>query len=44
MRKELEADFQKMVDAGLLLLGDAEPFSELMNRCETLQTRANVPR
>lgn len=40
MRKELEADYQKMVDAGLLL-GDAEPFDELMKRCEVLQKRAN---
>ena len=40
MRKELEADYQKMVDAGLLL-GDAEPFDELMKRCEALQKRAN---
>jgi len=40
MRKELEADYQKMVDAGLLL-GDAEPFADLMKRCEKLQKRAN---
>ena len=40
MRKELEADYQKMIDAGLLL-GDAEPFDELMKRCEALQKRAN---
>ncbi len=31
---------QKMVDAGLLL-DDAEPFAELMTRCEALQKRAN---
>ncbi|UFW90479.1 nucleotidyl transferase AbiEii/AbiGii toxin family protein [Bradyrhizobium barranii] len=40
MRAELEADYQKMIDAGLLL-DDAEPFAELMTRCETLQKRAN---
>jgi hypothetical protein len=40
MRKELGADYQKMVDAGLLL-DDAEPFAELMKRCEGLQKRAN---
>lgn len=40
MRKELEADYQKMVDAGLLL-GDAVPFSDLMKRCADLQKRAN---
>ena len=39
-RKELQADFQKMTDAGLLL-GDAVPFDEIMKRCETLQKRAN---
>ena len=40
MRKELEVDYQKMVDAGLLL-GHAEPFNELMKRCEEIQRRAN---
>ncbi|GGI27454.1 hypothetical protein GCM10010987_44470 [Bradyrhizobium guangdongense] len=40
MRKELEADYQKMVDAGLLL-GDAMPFAGLMMRCADLQKRAN---
>jgi hypothetical protein len=39
-RKELQADYQKMADAGLLL-GDAVPFDEIMKRCETLQKRAN---
>jgi hypothetical protein len=43
MRKELETDYQKMVDAGLLV-DDAEPFTELMKRCETLQKRANGQR
>jgi len=40
MRKELEADYQKMVDAGLLF-GDVVPFSDLMKRCADLQKRAN---
>jgi nucleotidyltransferase AbiEii toxin of type IV toxin-antitoxin system len=39
--KELEVDYQKMLDAGLLL-GDAMPFSDLIKRCEILQTRANT--
>jgi hypothetical protein len=39
-RKELQADYEKMADAGLLL-GDAVPFNEIMKRCETLQKRAN---
>lgn len=38
--KELEADYKKMADAGILL-GDAEPFADLMKRCADLQTRAN---
>jgi len=38
--KELEADYQKMLDAGLLF-GDAMPFSDLVKRCEALQKRAN---
>lgn len=38
--KELEADYKKMVDAGLLL-GDAEPFADLIKRCADLQERAN---
>ena len=38
--KELEADYKKMVDAGLLL-GDAEPFADLMKRCADLQGSAN---
>jgi hypothetical protein len=40
IRKELEADYQKMADAGLLF-GDVEPFSALMKRCEALQSRTN---
>ncbi|RXT40256.1 nucleotidyl transferase AbiEii/AbiGii toxin family protein [Bradyrhizobium betae] len=40
MRKELEADYQKMVDAGLLL-GDVVPFADLMKRCADLQKRAH---
>jgi hypothetical protein len=40
MRNELEVDYQKMVDAGLLL-GEAVPFADLMKRCEDLQKRAN---
>jgi Nucleotidyl transferase AbiEii toxin, Type IV TA system len=40
-RKELEADYKKMAEAGILL-DDAEPFSELMNRCALLQDRANA--
>jgi hypothetical protein len=39
-RKELEVDYQKMVDAGLLH-GDVVPFSDLMKRCADLETRAN---
>ncbi|MCP1835730.1 hypothetical protein J2R76_004070 [Bradyrhizobium sp. USDA 4532] len=40
MRKDLEADYQKTIDAGLLL-GEPEPFEQLMKRCEALQRRAN---
>jgi Nucleotidyl transferase AbiEii toxin, Type IV TA system len=40
MLNELEADYLKMVDAGLLL-DDAEPFTELMKRCKALQKHAN---
>jgi hypothetical protein len=39
--KELEADYKKMAEAGILL-DDAEPFSELMTRCAALQDRANA--
>jgi hypothetical protein len=39
-RKLLEADYKKMADDGILL-GDAEPFDKLMDRCHDLQKRAN---
>lgn len=39
--KELETDYKKMAEAGILL-DDAEPFSELINRCTALQDRANA--
>ncbi|WP_316225549.1 nucleotidyl transferase AbiEii/AbiGii toxin family protein [Bradyrhizobium sp. SZCCHNS3052] len=39
-RKELEADYKKMAEDGILP-DDAEPFDELMKRCEQLQQRAN---
>lgn len=39
-RKDLEADYKKMADEGILL-GDVEPFANLMKRCEALQQRAN---
>jgi hypothetical protein len=38
--KELEADYKKMVEAGLLW-GDVEEFDELMELCADLQKRAN---
>ena len=41
MREDLKADYQKMVDAGLLL-GEATSFDELMKGCEALQERANA--
>jgi hypothetical protein len=41
--KELEADYKKMADAGILLW-DAEPFAELIKRCAALQARANSSR
>jgi hypothetical protein len=34
-RKELQADYQNMVDAGLLL-GDAVHFDEIIKRCEAV--------
>lgn len=40
-RRELEVDYKKMADAGILL-GNVEPFSVLMERCEALQQRANA--
>ncbi len=39
--KALEADYRKMADDGILL-GDAEPFTELMKRCADLERRANT--
>jgi hypothetical protein len=39
--EELEADYNKMAEAGILL-DDAEPFSELVKRCATLEERANA--
>jgi hypothetical protein len=39
--KELEVDYKKMADAGILL-DDAQPFAELMKRCAALQERANA--
>jgi hypothetical protein len=41
MLTALEADYKKMTDDGILL-GDAEPFSELMKRCAELEKRANA--
>ncbi len=41
VRKELEADYKKMAEDGILL-GDVESFEELMKRCEALQQRANA--
>jgi hypothetical protein len=35
-RVELDGDYKKMADDGILL-GDAEPFDDLMQRCESLQ-------
>jgi hypothetical protein len=39
--KALEADYKKMADDGILL-GDAEPFADLMKRCADLERRANA--
>jgi hypothetical protein len=38
--ESLAADYAEMVDDGLLL-GDAEPFEELLERCQNLQERVN---
>lgn len=38
--KTLEADYKKMAEDGILL-GDVEPFSQLMERCADLEKRAN---
>lgn len=40
MREELKADYEAMIEA-VLMLGDAMPFDDLMQRCEKLQERAN---
>jgi Nucleotidyl transferase AbiEii toxin, Type IV TA system len=37
---ELKADYEKMVEAGILL-GDAEDFDELMDLCADIEKRAN---
>jgi len=37
---KLAADYQHMVDDGLLL-DDAEPFDALLDRCRTIQQKAN---
>ena len=39
--KALAADYQKMADDGILL-GDVEPFAELVARCRDLETHANA--
>jgi len=39
--QELEADYKKMAEAGILL-DDAEPFPELMKRCAALEVRAKA--
>jgi Nucleotidyl transferase AbiEii toxin, Type IV TA system len=39
--KTLESDYKKMADDGILL-GNAEPFTDLMKRCADLQRRANT--
>jgi hypothetical protein len=39
-REALKADYEQMVDAGILL-GDAEEFDELMDLCSDLESRAN---
>jgi hypothetical protein len=38
--KALEADYKKMADDGILL-DDAEPFADLINRCADIERRAN---
>lgn len=40
-RKTLEADYKKMADDGILL-GEAEPFEKLIERCADLERRANA--
>jgi hypothetical protein len=39
--RELEADYKKMADDGILL-DDAEPFSKLIERCADIERRANT--
>jgi len=39
--KVLEADYKKMADDGILL-GQAEPFAKLIERCGDLERRANA--
>jgi len=39
--KTLEADYKKMADDGILL-DDAEPFADLIERCADLEKRANA--
>jgi hypothetical protein len=39
--KALEADYKKMADDGILL-DDAEPFADLIERCADLERRANA--
>jgi hypothetical protein len=41
--KALEADYQKMAEAGVLL-DDAEPFANLIERCRDIEKRANAAR
>lgn len=38
----LSLDYGKMLDDGLLLLSDAEPFETLMEQCRDLEARANM--
>jgi len=40
---KLAADYQHMVDDGLFL-DEAEPFEELLDRCRTIQVKANAIR
>ncbi len=39
--EKLAADYQQMVDDGLFL-DDAEPFETLLDRCRTIQAKANA--
>jgi hypothetical protein len=40
-KKTLQADYTKMTDDGILL-DDAEPFADLMQRCTDLELRTNA--